>query len=55
MQTEMTVSADAARATLALIHEYLAKGGAGHDASALEEMQAALGEADRIVIAKAGG
>ncbi len=52
MQTEITISAAAARATLALIHEYLAKGGAGLDPDALEEMQAALGEADRIVIAQ---
>lgn len=54
MQTEITVSAAAARATLALIHEYLAEGGAGFDAAALEEMHAALGEADRIVIASEG-
>lgn len=50
MNTEIQVSAKAANAALALIHEYLAEGGAGIDADALEEMQAALAEADRIVI-----
>jgi len=51
MQTEMTVSPAAAHAVLELIHEYLAQGGTGHDDAALLEMQAALMEADRIVIA----
>lgn len=50
MQTEITISAAAVNATLALIHEYLAEGGAGHDTDALCEMQAALMDADRIVI-----
>jgi len=50
MQTEITVSPAAAHAVLALIHEYLAQGGTGHDADALCEMQTALMEADRIVI-----
>lgn len=51
MQTEITVSLAAALATCHLIHEYLAKGGTGLDADALAEMLAALGAADRIVIA----
>jgi hypothetical protein len=51
MPTEMTVSEEAARATAALIHDYLSKGGTGLDADALTDMMDALIEADRIVIA----
>ena len=51
MRTEMTVSKEAARATAALIHDYLSKGGTGLDADALADMMHALIEADRIVIA----
>lgn len=54
MQTEIQVSAKAADAAAALIHEYLAKGGEGIDHDALAEMLDALSEADRIVIAPGG-
>ena len=50
MQTEIQVSAQAARSTLALIHEYLTQGGSGIDPDALVEMFDALAEADRIVV-----
>jgi hypothetical protein len=51
MQIEIPVSLAAATATYHLIQEYLAKGGTGLDAAALAEMLAALGAADRIIIA----
>ena len=54
MQTEIKVSAKAADAAAALIHEYLAKGGEGIDHDALAEMLDALSEADRIVVVPAG-
>ena len=51
MPTEMTVSPEAARATIALIHQYLSGGDTCLSAEALADMMHALSEADRIVIA----
>jgi DNA-binding MurR/RpiR family transcriptional regulator len=52
MRTEIEVPLKAALAALAVLHEYLAKGGnlAGVDDDALAEMVEALASADRIVI-----
>lgn len=51
MQVEMILSPAAANAICGLIHEYLAQGGTGHDAAALEEALTVIGSADRILIA----
>lgn len=51
MLTETTISAAAVNEVLALIHEYLAEGGTGFNADLLSDALAALGGADRLVIA----
>lgn len=50
MNTEITISVEAAVEAKRLIQEYLFQGGAGFDADLLEQVLDALDEADRIVI-----
>jgi hypothetical protein len=52
METEIIVSSAAANAAYVILQEYLAKGGdiPNIDMNDVEEMFAALGAADRIVI-----
>lgn len=50
MLTEITVTNADASEAIALIREYLEKGGTGFDYAKLETMLEALQEADRIVI-----